>query len=424
MVRAGRRPRIAFFGYHDVFEDFYPHYGVTQQAFATSWAGSGNHAFVSVLQREVGDVVWYESSLEPKVETGCHAIGCQVNIVRSAWIHRRLWRAFHLSRQATRWRGIYPLYALLASYLAPLSLPLVLRLLRDRPDILFVQEYSSGRYDVLLLMARMVGVPLVAYHAGGRQARYIGKTAKRWTIPRANALVVSSRDEADMLSARYGVARERMRLVLTPIDTQAFHPMDRVEACRLSGLDPSRRWLLFVGRLDDQVKRIGALIEAFGAVESSHPNTGLAIVGDGPDRGRLESRADEVGAGRIRFLGWRRGAEGLAPLYSAAECLVLPSWREGFPTVVGEAMACGTPVLASRVGGVPELVRENETGWMIPPGDDSALVRALTRVLNDPVRVRSMRPAARQAAVGSVSEAVVAAALRECFAFAGVRHVA
>ena len=61
MVRAGRRPRIAFFGYHDVFEDFYPHYGVTQQAFATSWAGSGNHAFVSVLQREVGDVVWYES---------------------------------------------------------------------------------------------------------------------------------------------------------------------------------------------------------------------------------------------------------------------------------------------------------------------------------------------------------------------------
>ena len=340
-----RRPRIAFFGYPDVFEDFYPHYGVSQQAFSTRWSGSGNHAFVSLLQREVGDVVWYESSLNPEVEPVRHEIGCRVDIVRSSWIHRQLWSAFYRPRMAWRWRAAYPAYAVLASYAAPLSFPLLRTLRRDRPDVLFVQEYSSGRFDVLLLLARMLGVPLIAYHAGGRPERYVGKAAKWWTIPRADALIVSSRAEADMLALRYGVSQDRMRLVLTPIDTNAFRPMNRLDACRIAGLDPSRRWLLFVGRLDDRVKRVSALINAIGALGSRHPDVSLAILGDGRDREPLEAQASAVAAGRVRFLGWTSGADRLASVYNSAECLVLPSLREGFPTVAGEAMACGTPVL-------------------------------------------------------------------------------
>ena len=139
-----RRPRIAFFGYPDVFEDFYPHYGVSQQAFSTRWSGSGNHAFVSLLQREVGDVVWYESSLNPEVEPVRHEIGCRVDIVRSSWIHRQLWSAFYRPRMAWRWRAAYPAYAALASYAAPLSFPLLRTLRRDRPDVLFVQDTRAG----------------------------------------------------------------------------------------------------------------------------------------------------------------------------------------------------------------------------------------------------------------------------------------
>ncbi len=100
------RPRIAFFDAADVFEDFYPHYGVTQELFATTWASaSGNHAFVDSIQREVGDVTWYQVSLKPTVHRARHQIlGCEVRFLRSPALHRWLWQAFYLPRCAWRWR--------------------------------------------------------------------------------------------------------------------------------------------------------------------------------------------------------------------------------------------------------------------------------------------------------------------------------
>ena len=94
-----------------------------------------------------------------------------------------------------------------------------------------------GRFDVLLLLARMLGVPLIASTRWRSARRYVGKAAKWWTIPRADALIVSSRAEADMLARRYGVLQDRMRLVLTPIETNAFRPMNRLDACRIAGLN-------------------------------------------------------------------------------------------------------------------------------------------------------------------------------------------
>ena len=89
---AQRRPRIAFFDYPDVFEDFYPHYDVDQRTFATIWANSGNHAFIKLLQRDIGDVTWYVLSLSPAVpdsdhaETGCRSQLCQILMASSAFV--------------------------------------------------------------------------------------------------------------------------------------------------------------------------------------------------------------------------------------------------------------------------------------------------------------------------------------------------
>jgi glycosyltransferase involved in cell wall biosynthesis len=226
----------------------------------------------------------------------------------------------------------------------------------------------------------------------------------------------------ERLATRYRVPRECLRLILTPIDTRAFHPMDRCTAKRLAGLTPTRRYLLFVGRLDDSVKRVSALMRTFAVLAAEHPDTDLLIVGDGPDGQKLRDLAARLAPDRICFRGWLAGAHALAPLYSAAECLVLPSWREGFPTVVGEAMACGLPVLASHVGGVGELVVEGQTGWLIPPGDDEALACALSSVLAHPHLVSSMRPQARAMAEARVSPPLIAAALRECFSNEGRQY--
>jgi glycosyltransferase involved in cell wall biosynthesis len=118
----------------------------------------------------------------------------------------------------------------------------------------------------------------------------------------------------------------------------------------------------------------------------------------------------------VRFLGWTSGSNRLRALYNAADCLVLPSRREGFPTVVGEALACGTPVLGSRVGGIPELVHEGRTGWLVDPEDETALAERLAYVAGHPDEVKALRPAARAAAEARVSPAVVGPQLKDAFA--------
>ena len=268
---------------------------------------------------------------------------------------------------------------------------------------------------MLLGFARALRVPLVAYHAGGDPDAYVGTALRRRTLPRADLLLASSAFERERLVTVFGVPPERVRVVLTPIDTGCFRPLDRLESCLRPGLDPFRRYVLFVGRLSDREKRVGALLRAFAKVMSRSPETDLLVVGDGPDGEGLRRCAAGLAPGRVRMLGWRSGSEALAPLYNAADCLVLPSRREGFPTVVGEAMACGTPVLASRVGGVPELVEEGVTGWLVEPEDDAALAERLAHVLDRPDELFAMRPAARAVAEARVAPAVVGAQLREAF---------
>jgi glycosyltransferase involved in cell wall biosynthesis len=229
--------------------------------------------------------------------------------------------------------------------------------------------------------------------------------------------VVSSREEYEMLATRYRVPRAQLKIILTPIDVTVFRPMDRDAACRAAGFDPAKRYALFVGRFDDGVKRISAIIRAFAEVAKRHPETELLIVGNGPPEERkiVEKAIAQHAPDRVRLLGWTSDKEQLARIYNVAECLVLASAREGFPTVVGEAMACGIPVLASRVGGVPELVAHGETGWLFEPRDDAALTKLLAAVFDDPAAAHAMKPAARRMAEQRVVPEVVAADFRACF---------
>jgi glycosyltransferase involved in cell wall biosynthesis len=415
---AGRRPRIAFFDYPDVFEDFYPHYGVDQRSFATRFAGTLNHAILALIQREVGDVTWFSFSLAPELEEARHeVVGCRVRMLRSPLPHRLLWRAFYLPRSSWRWRRAYPLYAPLASY-ASLASPRLLReLTRAKFDFLFVQDYATGRFDVLAAAARWLRIPLVAYHSGSRPEWYQGRLVKRATLRSAHRLLASSEAERRQLVEDFGVAPARVDVFLGCVDTGAFRPLSRAEAARASGLDPARRHLLFVGRLDDRVKRVSALIRCFGALAPHWPDVDLVIAGDGPDRAALSRLAlDAAPAERIRFTGWVEGVDARARLYNAAECLLLPSRSEGSPAVVGEAAACGTPSIASRVGGISELVAEGETGWLLEPGDDAGLRERLNFALASPRVLAAMRPAARRRAEALLAPEVAAAILRRCFA--------
>jgi glycosyltransferase involved in cell wall biosynthesis len=151
---------------------------------------------------------------------------------------------------------------------------------------------------------------------------------RRWTLRRAHRIIASKRKEVEMLATRFRVPRERLTIILTPIDITLYHPIDRETGCRTAGLDPSRRYLLFVGRLDDGVKRVSSIIQAFAAVCNIDPSVDLIIIDDGKDREKLERVAATRAPGRVRFTGWVNIAEVKAAFYASAECLVLASWRE------------------------------------------------------------------------------------------------
>jgi glycosyltransferase involved in cell wall biosynthesis len=408
-----RRPVVAFFDFPDVFEDFYPHYGVTQRAFATSWAATGNHAFVRLIQQEIADVVWYVLSLAPDLDEARHDVtGCRMRFLRANFAHRLLWRAFWLPSFAWRWYRFYPAFATPASYLAPLTWQLARDLHVLRPDCLFLQDYSSGRFDTLWLLARWIGARFVAYHSGSPHSSYLGRRLRHRTLPHADHLIASGSAEAAYLRACFNVPPEHLSVVLTPVDADLYRPLHRAAACAAAGLDPARRYLLFLGRLDDQIKRVSHLIQAFSTIADEQPDLDLLIAGDGPDLQALQRLALASAApGRVKFMGWIGTAAEKVALYSLAESLVLPSAREGFPTVVAESMLCGTPVVATRVGAVEELVDEM-TGWPVPPGDDVALAAALAEVAQRPRTVTARRPLVRQRALARVSPEVVAAALR------------
>ena len=137
-------------------------------------------------------------------------------------------------------------------------------------------------------------------------------------------------------------------------------------------------YLLFVGRLRIR-KGVEVLLEALRSLEVR-----LVIAGDGEHRTVLERRASELELGsKVRFLG-RRDASQVRGLLGGARALVVPSIYEGMPLVVLEAMEAGVPVVASRVSGIPEVVEDGRTGWLVPPEDPEALAAALAQVLANP----------------------------------------
>lgn len=147
--------------------------------------------------------------------------------------------------------------------------------------------------------------------------------------------------------------------------------------------------LLFVGRLA-AVKGVPVLFEALGEVLKSQPETRLTLIGDGHERAGLEAEAARLGlAEKVTFAGYKSQDE-VAGALRAADLFVLPSFAEGVPVVLMEAMASGLPVVASSVGGVGELVEHGVSGLLLPPGNAVALAAALTDLLDNPAQGKKM----------------------------------
>ena len=194
------------------------------------------------------------------------------------------------------------------------------------------------------------------------------KTLRNFCVRRADAVIVPSRYLGGTV-AQWGVPQEKILAIYNAVESRPALPMVIPLSTPLK--------LVTVGRLI-ALKQVDRLIRAI----RNRENLGLVIVGDGPERARLESITREHGlGGRVYFAGQKTKQETLA-LMAGCDLFVLNSTHEGFPHVVLEAMSVGLPVLATAVGGTPELVFDGENGVLISPTSEDDLSKAIERLIN------------------------------------------
>src|SRR5271154_4694560 len=280
------------------------------------------------------------------------------------------------------------------------------RLIRDGnfDAIVGLTGYRRASFWIIFFAARSRGVPFIFGTDTSTIAPRDGRPWKRflkrslWPVLfrlAAQVLVVSTPGRDMMLSL--GVPLDRIALMHNTVDNDwwraASDAVDRVAVRASWGLDTDERVIVFCAKLQPW-KRPLDLLQAFA--KAAIPDSSLLIAGDGPLRAQMESEAASLGiAHRVRFLGFVNQSQ-LPGIYVSADLMVLPSEYEPFAMVVNEAMVCGCPVVVSdRVGAYADLVAPVSPEFVFPHGDVDALASILRLAFSDPVRLRSLRAAAR-----------------------------
>jgi glycosyltransferase involved in cell wall biosynthesis len=260
---------------------------------------------------------------------------------------------------------------------------------RGRTDVIVGScAYPEG--VACILLGRMLGIPTALQTLGSD----LNVTPNLWgprqwllrTLPRAGRVLAVSQPLADR-ALELGSAPERTVVIPNGVDKTRFYPRDPVACRRELGLPLDGRWITYVGELYES-KGVVDLMNAFERLAPDVPDAKLAIVGPGPELGRVQAFANKF-PGRVVAAGGRPHDQ-VALFMGAADVCTLPSWREGTPNAVIEALASGRRVVSTRVGGIPAVVRRPEQGELVEPQDIPALAAALTRALSTPTNSHAL----------------------------------
>jgi len=268
------------------------------------------------------------------------------------------------------------------------------RLLRAlRPQILHTHTAKAGAIGRLaVLLAVGARPPIVVHTFHGHVLRgYFGpvrarlfRLLERWLARVTTALVAVSPEVRDDLVALGVAPREKFTVIRLGIELDeriGASAERRAEMRRLLGISPDRFTVGWIGRMT-AVKRTDDVLLAFERLRELGVDACLCMVGDGPDRDHVEHRASELGIVRhCLFLGYQ---EDVAPFYGAFDAVVLTSGNEGTPVSAIEALAGGRPVVATRVGGVPDVIRDGVDGFLVEPGAVGELAERLADLARDP----------------------------------------
>lgn len=264
-------------------------------------------------------------------------------------------------------------------------------LAKAAPQVVLCGGYSYIASWRALLWSRAHKVPFLLWTESTsqemRRGHAVVERLKREFLHQCSGFVVPGRSAREYLLA-HQVKEHVIFTAPNAVDNERFAraaaaALQNAAACR-SALALPQRYLLFVGRLVRE-KGVFELLSAYAKLdESTRRQVGLVFVGDGPSRPQLQEQASLISPGAIRFPGFAQ-REQLATYYALAEMLVLPTYTDTWGLVVNEAMACGLPVILSRVAGcVADLLREDWNGLLVSPRDVSSLTSAMRSLVNQP----------------------------------------
>jgi glycosyltransferase involved in cell wall biosynthesis len=251
---------------------------------------------------------------------------------------------------------------------------------RFAPDLIFSYFLYPDGYAALRI-GRAGAVPVVAMSIGSDINRIgdpISYLHTRAVLREVDYLITVSGDLRNKAVAM-GAHPDKTQAILNGCDLSVFHVRDRFEARRKLGIDPASQVVLYIGRMDVK-KGLRELVDAVVSLRKERANLHVYLIGGGPDKPHIENaiRANKA----TDYIHALPGCtfDDVAVWMSAADLVTLPSYMEGCPNVVLEALASGRPVVATNVGGIPEILSD-ECGRLVPPRDAGVLAQALASVL-------------------------------------------
>jgi teichuronic acid biosynthesis glycosyltransferase TuaC len=251
---------------------------------------------------------------------------------------------------------------------------------RFAPDVVLSYWLYPDAFGAMRAASRL-GIPWVAGARGSdlRVRDAVSRMLTGQVVRRARRLLVVSEDLRRVAIERYGAAPDRTITIPNGCNAAIFHPASRSEARRQLGVDEGAKLVMYVGRLVPE-KGLRELLEATAMLSQAHPRVELALIGDGPLRDELDQSARRIAGVPVHLPG-AMDASMVARWMAASDLVTLPSYSEGHPNVLVEALASGRPVVATHVGGIPEVV-DASCGVLVAPRDVHALSVALGQVMD------------------------------------------
>ena len=406
-----REPVVAIL-IHDMFEDWLESSKVPLDVFCTKATGSWWFNYAQAFRRvEVGTVLICTSSKISAPSRFMHqptgAIFWVLPAPRNCRLLRRL--MFKTAGAATTCKGKAMAWIVraqramirhLASYVStPLtSLATVLR--QEGVACVLVEEYEYPRFDLSVLLGWKLRLPVFGTFCGARPQGLWRRPLRPLALRLCAGFAICARCEADRVRKQYAVPPEKVAIIYYPLDFSIWHPGDKAESRELLGIPLGAQVVMYHGAILLETKGLGVLLEAWERLCGDRPASDLRlfVIGTGLDEAKF-SRI--LATKRLRGVHWLNqwlNDQGLIQQHlSAADVYVFPSRSDACPVSVAEAMACGVPVVASKIRGIPDLLPQGEEsgGILIPSGDPNALMREISRLLDEPVLARELGHRAR-----------------------------